>query len=64
LCETEGLSYCTAALVGGVEGLMTSTRAVMQALQIRLALEDQSGRLSWGGLGADEARVTKTFLLP
>ena len=51
----------TAALVGGVEGLMTPTRAVMQDLQIRLALEDQSGRLSWGGLGADEARVTKTF---
>jgi len=51
----------TAALVGRVDDLMTSTQAVLQNLDVRLALEDPSGRLSWGSPVADADRVTRTF---
>jgi signal transduction histidine kinase len=40
---------------------MTSTQALVQNLEVRLALEDPSGRLSWGRPIADADRVTRTF---
>lgn len=51
----------TAAIVGEISSLMTSTAAVMQNLHVRLALDDSSGRRSWGALSANAVSVTKTF---
>jgi signal transduction histidine kinase len=51
----------TAALVGGVDTMMTSSLPVMRNLQVHLALEDAAGRLSWGALPTGGVRATKTF---
>jgi two-component system phosphate regulon sensor histidine kinase PhoR len=51
----------TAVLVGGIDSLMASTDGVMQSLEIRLALEDLSGRRIWGVLPADGERLSRTF---
>lgn len=51
----------TAALIGRLDELMTSTQTVLRNLDVRLALEDPSGRLSWGNPVADADRVTRTF---
>jgi signal transduction histidine kinase len=50
----------TAALIGRLDDLMTSTHTVLRNLDVRLALEDPSGRLSWGSPVADADRVTRT----
>ncbi len=51
----------TAAIVGTIDGVMTSTLSVMQNLQVRLTLEDPAGRRSWSTLTAADVPVTKTF---
>ena len=49
-----------AALIGRVDDLMASTGSIAQDLRVRLSLEDDAGRLSWGQTIADRDRVTRT----
>ena len=49
----------TAVLVGDVEMLTTSTIGLSENLQVRLGLEDASGRSVWGAVPADDSGVTK-----
>jgi signal transduction histidine kinase len=55
-----GTGSGTVAIVGGIDALITSTRVVMDSLQVRLVLEDPSGQTSWGTLPIDGLRVVKT----
>ena len=48
-----------AAIVGQVDDLIASARSIANELQVRLTLEDESGRLSWGTPIADSQRVTR-----
>ena len=50
----------TAALVAPLDDFMTGTQAILRNLDVRLALELPSGRLSWGSPIDDRNRVTRT----
>jgi signal transduction histidine kinase len=51
----------TVALVAGVDVLMASVLPAIRNLQIRLALEDPSGRLAWGVPAQAGLQVAKSF---
>ena len=51
----------TAAIVGRVDTLMAASGAIARELQVRVALEDPSGRVAWGAVPAGGLRVAKTF---
>jgi len=51
----------TAAIVGRVETLMAASGAIVRDFQVRMALEDQSGRAAWGVVPVGGLRVAKTF---
>ena len=48
-----------AAIVGRVDDLIASARSIASELQVRLTLEDEAGRLSWGAAIADNQRVSR-----
>jgi len=48
-----------AAIVGRVDDLIASAGSIANDLQVRLTLEDDAGRLSWGTPIADHERVTR-----
>jgi signal transduction histidine kinase len=51
----------TTAIVGGMTALMGSTGVVMESLDVRLTLQDPSGRPIWGALPGGGDRLVRTF---
>lgn len=51
----------TAVTVGDVSTLASPLAAVLRDLRVGLALEDNSGKPSWGGVPAGQAAVIKNF---
>jgi len=51
----------TAAIVGRVDTLVAASDAIARDFQVRVALEDPSGRAAWGSLPAAGPQAVKTF---
>lgn len=51
----------SAAIVGRVDALIAASRTVIRDFQVRVVLEDPSGRLAWGAVPGDGQQVVKAF---